>query len=171
MEAMNRTESVKPMSWGRAAWLILVAIAYFCAVGYLTGCAFQPAGHEGIAPRREVLPQRREGFGFLFRRGWQGGLLVSNKPSTASDGGAAFPRHPGLSIDDAGWSGMTLRDYFAAHCPSDICNTEHRTAAGAFVGRPFPDEGTIEEQAAWNVEVEAKMRYLYADAMLKARGQ
>lgn len=90
------------------------------------------------------------------------------------DGGAAFARNEIWNPDwheiaSVGQTGMSLRDYFAAHCPSDICRTDHRGAAGKFVGRPFPETGTIEEQAQWNVDVESKMRYQYADAMLKAK--
>lgn len=68
-------------------------------------------------------------------------------------GGPAFP----IAITGAGGfktvdefdravAGMTLRDYFAAHCPMEI-----------------------DERRSW--ETEAEVRYKYADAMLAERSK
>lgn len=35
------------------------------------------------------------------------------------DGGSALPRHPGVSKDE--WSGVTKREYFAAHALAGLC--------------------------------------------------
>jgi hypothetical protein len=80
--------------------------------------------------------------------------------STPNDGGPAFPIAP---------LQLTLRDYFAAHCPSDIAiiniNEDRVKLAG-----PRPSEDSkIHDKLQWNALVEAKLRYIYADAMLKAR--
>lgn len=64
------------------------------------------------------------------------------------DGGPAFPTD---SEHQSGpntyhFTGMTLRDYFAVHCPKRL-------------------------DSYLSLDDEAEMRYRYADAMLKARKQ
>lgn len=101
--------------------------------------------------------------------------------ATKEDGGPAFPvecywendkvRQGVQTGNTQGWAtGMSLRDYFAAHAPGDLIHTPHESIAEgeATIGRPYPAEGVI-EQGKWAMEVEAKVRYMYADAMLKAR--
>ena len=84
------------------------------------------------------------------------------------DGGPAFPQ---TGEESNFLQGMSLRDYFAAHCPSDICDVLHFVDAGKVLSRPWPKNGSIEEQSAFNLEVESKMRYAYADAMLAERAK
>jgi hypothetical protein len=73
------------------------------------------------------------------------------------DGGYAYPRREedgqGGFMDHPG---MTLRDYFASHCP--ITLTEVVQAAGAG-----------NEPASAVINAYALIRYQYADAMLAAR--
>lgn len=85
--------------------------------------------------------------------------------STAKDvGGPAFPLSP-ASV----FTGMTVRDYMAAH--ADVSKVEPRAveAAEEIVGRPIP-EGTL-DQLIWQADLIAKVRYLMADAMIKARNE
>lgn len=39
METINRTESVKPMSWGMSALISLMVFLVLAAVAFLSGCA------------------------------------------------------------------------------------------------------------------------------------
>lgn len=88
------------------------------------------------------------------------------------DGGPAFPCHtnprPG-TLSDAP-QGMTLRDYFAAHAPID--QEISLAYAQKIVGRDCPDYAgaTIANAMFW-AEFRARMRYIEADAMLRARGE
>ena len=77
-------------------------------------------------------------------------------------GGPAFP----FPLDKS-WQkredGMTLRDYFAAHCPS--VNVQE-TLTQAMVMIPIPDSRLVQRTAASLI---AQFAYDYADAMLKER--
>ena len=94
----------------------------------------------------------------------------------ANDGGPAFPQH--------GWSsnpevlermktqgGMTLRDWFAGQEQLSDCNDIDMGTFEALAGkRPDGNLTTntiawLEWEAAWR----ARIRYIRADAMLKAR--
>lgn len=67
------------------------------------------------------------------------------------------------------FSGMSLRDYFAAHCPSDLAKVNNWEDTVAIAG-PQPEEADgIEKMVAWNNKIEAFLRYNYADAMLAER--
>ncbi len=68
-------------------------------------------------------------------------------------GGAAFPSPGGTS------SGMDLRDYFAAHAPITVADAEKAVRGVTAVP---PTGGEL-------MEMLSGMRYVYADAMLKAR--
>ena len=70
--------------------------------------------------------------------------------------GPAFPVQ-----DAATWQahGMTLRDYFAAHAPIDVAD-----ANGAFYRAHGRNARTSEM-----LDMLARLRSMYADAMLKAR--
>lgn len=74
---------------------------------------------------------------------------MSEVSQVRSDGGAAFPLHPGISPDWTNSAGMSLRDWFAGQALA--------MTAPAYVSLP---------QSA---EVLAKRCYLVADAMLAAR--
>ena len=69
-------------------------------------------------------------------------------------GGPAFP------------SFIHFRDYFAATIPLDI-KINDQDLGEQIVGRPMP--ATDLEVIVWAYELEAKLRYMKADAMLKAR--
>jgi hypothetical protein len=93
--------------------------------------------------------------------------------SKRDDSGPAFPMLGHVVNGEwephSQFTGMSLRDYFAAHCPSDIAVIQVKVDRGYLMGRPFPEEGALEDKLAWNFEFEARLRYIYADAMLKAR--
>lgn len=93
------------------------------------------------------------------------------------DGGPAFPCDAQymkafqtgdgtVHFSPVGFYGMTLRQYYAAHCPSDIAKVRVQKDAEKLVGRKVPEN--FEEQMKWNMDVEAKIRFLYADAMIVA---
>jgi len=63
---------------------------------------------------------------------------------------------------------MTLRDYFAAHCPSDLAKCNVQSDAEKIAG-PYPPDEDFPAQLIWNNKVEAFLRYAYADAMLHER--
>lgn len=65
-------------------------------------------------------------------------------------------------IDDATHGGLSLRDYFAAHCPITHGDAFHLISAQTEVGTP---------DCTKIMEAFCRMRYEYADAMLKASGQ
>lgn len=64
--------------------------------------------------------------------------------------------------------GMTLRDYFAIHAPSDALFLPLDTVAevSSYLGE-IPRMGKMPSN--WKAKVQAKARYRFADAMLKAR--
>lgn len=82
------------------------------------------------------------------------------------DGGPAFPcpSEAGLLPN----SGMSLRDYFAATCPSDLAEVRVLEDAVAIAGSQ-PDKKDFKKHFAWNNRVEAWLRYSYPDAMLAER--
>lgn len=89
---------------------------------------------------------------------------------STKDGGPAFPF---LEVDHDGRpyhqnSGLSLRDYFAIHAEKpDLTQLEHQEftqLAGKFTG----SYRTL-DHLLWLAETEAALRYLIADAMLKAR--
>jgi hypothetical protein len=84
---------------------------------------------------------------------WEGMISHIN-----SEGGAAFPASL-KSVDgtEASWSGMTLRDYFAAHAPWARAN---------FLG-DNPTDMAVEKVAA----LMATKAYAFADAMLAERSK
>ncbi|QZP24166.1 hypothetical protein [Pseudomonas mosselii] len=77
------------------------------------------------------------------------------------------PRH----FDEAKrlMSGMTLRDYFAAHT-AEVSDEIGIQYAEKIVGRKMPDFAAMPlDNAAFWAEYRAIMRYIEADAMLAAR--
>ncbi len=99
--------------------------------------------------------------------------------SAINNGGSAFPVADPFAVkcpkttDEAMrlQSGMTLRDYFAAHrpAPADLSR-----AWGEAVVREFPKKDGCDapfgrEVAQWWADVEAAWSYMQADAMIKAR--
>jgi hypothetical protein len=91
--------------------------------------------------------------------------------SQVNDGGPAFPQN---LPDDFVWrlpgdpGGMSLRDYFAGK--ARIVEEEYGNAyMEAIVGRKQPERPDWRAVAEFHAEFIARMRYLQADAMLKAR--
>lgn len=64
--------------------------------------------------------------------------------------------------------GMSLRDYFATHC--ELGNPDNYSVqfGESLLGRLLPALGRV-EQLTWWADYRAAMRYLEADAMIRAR--
>lgn len=84
----------------------------------------------------------------------------------------AFPEYaePNAAVT----SGMSLRDYFAAHEPIDPNDSIGVALAERLTGRPYPKPevnkaADVLEMALFWADAEAAYRYLRADAMLRAR--
>ena len=95
---------------------------------------------------------------------------------SANNGGPAFPAECGGSTKAqvgfdgeiiqpgmrAHYSGMTLRDYFAAHAPITMADAT----------KTLFDSGTKDEVTVMDViNILSKMRFAYADAMLLERAK
>ena len=98
--------------------------------------------------------------------------------NTIHDGGPAFPSEEPSFVardDVLGYSpGMTLRDYFAAHC-SDLGDEASvvlaaKLAATQGVAKPADNEDMMGWHRFW-CAAHAAHRYMMADAMLAARNQ
>lgn len=92
-------------------------------------------------------------------------------PKSLPDGGGpAFPLHPDIR-DDEPHAGMSLRDYFATHCDiGDVDQLSVHFGVG-LLGRhpPMPHDDPLGCMQWW-AEYRACLRYIEADAMVKARG-
>jgi hypothetical protein len=112
-----------------------------------------------------------------------------------NDGGPAFPGEQGhdgcgtckreIGADGTiQWlnlnQGMSLRDYFAAnykvaHDSDGDIQGASQDVIGAVVDIPYPpmDENnkskTWQDRVRWQIQAEAKLQYMHADAMLAAR--
>lgn len=98
--------------------------------------------------------------------------------NATNDGGPAFPvpdLHPGAM--QVGSSGMPLRDWFAGQeVLEDECADLPTATMEALAGRPYPGVSgprtTAQDRLdvlAWNADWRAKLKYIRADAMLRAR--
>lgn len=78
-----------------------------------------------------------------------------------NDGGPAFPTDNAAQTGNATWhfQGMSLRDYLAAHAPMSL--QDAKTACLSKTVSPPTGQELVDMLAA--------MKYVYADAMLKAR--
>ena len=98
------------------------------------------------------------------------------------DGGPAFHSANEVRMGDyatGGHSGLSLRDYFAAHEVMDPNESIGLALAERLAGRPHPaprditgnikSGGDPVEVAVFWADAEAAYRYLRADAMLRAR--
>lgn len=97
--------------------------------------------------------------------------------SAINDGGPAFPsqtdtfRTPeGRAVGRPAESGMTLRDYFAAHAPEQTGDDDDPEWVSQRAAVPLPKNMTDQDalRLFW-ARCESELRYAYADAMLKAR--
>jgi hypothetical protein len=91
--------------------------------------------------------------------------------STPKHGGPAFPEPCTSDGNPANTrTGMSLRDYFAAHViiPEAGLSLEHMESLKG-EARPKHDSVSATEWYKWEAEAEALYRYMQADAMLKAR--
>ena len=103
--------------------------------------------------------------------------------SNKTEGGPAFPVESGILN-----KGMTLRDYFAAKLPSDeiqdiTYKNLSRDAQELLTGMKYPIEPPATHRGAmppaehrlacvrFHIAVNAAIRYMAADAMLKERGK
>lgn len=77
----------------------------------------------------------------------------------SDDGGPAFPTSEEHGFN-SGAPGMTLRDYFAAHAPIGVADANEA----------FYREHGRNARTSEMLDVLARLRIAYADAMLKARG-
>lgn len=94
---------------------------------------------------------------------------------SAPDGGPAFPfKCQGSTTAPEFYYGMTLRDYFAAQeTLGDLNEIESLSIMAEVVGRPFPDSGwkpgNMVEMYKFLSDFRASMKYIRADAMIRAR--
>lgn len=86
----------------------------------------------------------------------------------AIGGGPAFPCVERMTHDgEFVGSGMTLRDYFAAHAPGMPSDLGALALEAADVDNPDKTHG---EKCDVLLPIVAEWRYRYADAMIAARG-
>jgi hypothetical protein len=79
---------------------------------------------------------------------------LANEPAFPADHQTGTgPGHPGL----------TKREYFAAHAPE--VSQLKRGAAEALIGEIFPEED-LEASIRWSSKVDARLRVIYADALI-----
>ena len=85
-------------------------------------------------------------------------------------GGPAFPTENGRQTgpDSYHYEGMALRDWFAATAPQECVNLEGWSTAECAAELGLPD-GTPYTWRKHYFALIAKLRYEYADFMLKAR--
>lgn len=94
--------------------------------------------------------------------------------STVYDGGPAFPCGREWHEDRSGVSrweenGMSLRDYAAIHTDMDGLRFPSIHDAAKFMGEKPPDSDNTMDVLMLSMRVEARLRYMKADAMLAAR--
>jgi hypothetical protein len=107
---------------------------------------------------------------------------VQEGETTVKDGGQAFPAVEWIDTDrpdvrnPVRHVGMSLRDYFAAHAPAEsLAAIRVKSDRERLAGRSEPEGYEDSHISAsidhlrFNAEVEAALRYIYADAMIKAR--
>lgn len=98
-------------------------------------------------------------------------------PDCIDNGGPAFPVDQTYELNGVQHrlvsDGMTLRDYFAAHVavPADLTRVWGEMMVRKYPTRPNSNEDAYfgPEVILWWADVEAAYRYIYADAMLRAR--
>jgi hypothetical protein len=93
-------------------------------------------------------------------------------------GGSAFPEvisdynddtHQYMNVHSVG--GITVRDYFAANAP-ELAVIGIKQSGEILAGRKTPEDNAgILEELKFNAEIEAAIRYIYADAMIAERNK
>ena len=86
--------------------------------------------------------------------------------TTKDDGGPAFPAPTEV---DAWLVGMSLRDYFAAAMDVEYQFKDMTGDCAEALGVPMPLGQGSAAWPRWRAAMRAKLRYMAADAMLKAR--
>jgi hypothetical protein len=97
-------------------------------------------------------------------------------PPPPSDGGPAFPQHTlsTLEGDYPGSPGMSLRDWFAGQEQlTDYSNGEcpEPRLGEMLAGREKPAGAWCFDHYRWEAEWRSALKYIRADAMMKAREQ
>lgn len=64
-----------------------------------------------------------------------------------------------------------LRDQFAMHAPESMLADFHQLTDGYPKDDPYPKDGTGLDYILWKARIQCRLRYAYADAMIKARNQ
>lgn len=72
---------------------------------------------------------------------------------------------------DTTLANLLLRDYFATHVDIGDQASKITSQEAAELGIPFPSGTHKEAWLKWRAAMQAKMRYMAADAMLVARGR
>ena len=83
--------------------------------------------------------------------------------STPNDGGPAFP------VSDCNHPGMSLRDYFAGQAPENESSALFDDCARGIMEFLGLSDIHPSELKRRGLQARAKARYMWADAMLKAR--
>lgn len=99
--------------------------------------------------------------------------------SAKDNGGYAYPQTPAIGPagdlyhpSEQGWGGgMTLRDYFAGQATQSRVDFPNTKKAAEFAGMAEPDDGDVEAYARLSAAIQAKLAYIYADAMLAERSK
>jgi len=105
--------------------------------------------------------------------------------SDRDDGGPAFPLPLGEQNISPAVGGMSLRDYFATAMSADeigatVYHSLSRAAQESLIGRSHPTEPPVKalpeilmayqlQKMQFAIDVSARIRFMHADAMLKAR--
>lgn len=93
------------------------------------------------------------------------------------DGGQAFPRkyfewdYDENCRIEMSEPGMTLRDYLAAKAPKSLMEDTVSTVTEAAAMLGIPLEDYMKNRVGNFLKLDAKLRYMHADAMLEARDQ
>lgn len=89
-----------------------------------------------------------------------------------NDGGPAYPRPASEVAMHDPQEGMSLRDAFAKDVDvSQYQFPSYESAAKALGLDDPPVESSLPEAIAFSVKVQARLRYMIADAMLEERGK
>jgi hypothetical protein len=95
---------------------------------------------------------------------------MSGEMSEKDDGGPAYPAGYGLDGICIVYPGMSLRDWLAGQEDlNDCAETSFKSFSEALGITPVNYASDPIGYMAWEAEIRAKIKYMRADAMLKAR--